>query len=577
MFLQKKLLSSMEFPEKLLDYGQTKIKLNIKKRLVVTENIGSLKKPIKLKLKPKFNLKKNPPILSFIPESHLKNKKLICIDKKSLLKISLKKKNSGSSRSKILDQELILKERVCKPFWNTLCKEISKELWLPTKIDLLESDSTLLNGCLTNMELPPKSVTKKLKMITKTTSKKTLLQYLPTIHQNITDPEAINATLKIPIFPNRKSKKYFKKCIGVSRWFYNKTIEFVNNEKKPFNTLCNARKKVMPVKDKLLPVEESWKTEIYYDTRQLAIKEAVGSSKAAFTNKKNGNIRKFRLGYKSRKNIRQVFHVSEKQIKFKDNKLTMFIKKDLQIRLLKKDRSKLTSIGGINKSCKVQKIGRKKWYLIVPYMRSTNFKGNKSPIISLDPGIRKFHSGYDPKNRRFLKFGDRSAKLLKILEKKINHLKSMRSKSNSTKRMRLGQKIQKLRTKAKGYVYNLHNQICVFLTSNYENIVTSDLDTKNLLRSSLNRGSKTLLSYLSHGKFRERLSYHGKLRGSNVYFINESYTSKTCTRCGNLNAKSGKETIKCNLCNLVSDRDLIGSRNILIKFLSLSQALDGCL
>ena len=44
----------------------------------------------------------------------------------------------------------------------------------------------------------------------------------------------------------------------------------------------------MPVKDKLLPVDESWKTEIYYDTRQLAIKEAVGSSKAAFTNKKNG-------------------------------------------------------------------------------------------------------------------------------------------------------------------------------------------------------------------------------------------------------------------------------------------------
>ena len=62
-----------------------------------------------------------------------------------------------------------------------------------------------------------------------------------------------------------------------------------------------------------------------------------------------------------------------------------------------------------------------------------------------------------------------------------------------------------------------------------------------------------------------------------MYFINESYTSKTCTRCGNLNSKSGKETIKCNRCDLVSDRDLVGSRNILIKFLSLSQALDGCL
>jgi putative transposase len=574
MLLQKKLLSSMVFPEKLSDYGQTKIKLNIKKQSVVTENIGFPIKTTKVKLK--LTLKKKPLIPSFIPESHLKNKMQICLDKKNPLKTSLRKKNSDSLKFKISDQESILKERVCKPFWNTLCKEISKELWLPTKIDLLESDSTLLNGSLTNMELPSKLATEKLIATTRKTSKKTLSQYLPTIQQNITDPGNIKASLKIPIFPNRKSRKYFSKCISVSRWFYNKTIEFVNKERKPFNNLCNARKKVMPVKDKLLPSDESWKTEIYYDTRQLAVKEAVGSSKAAFTNKKNGNIRKFKLGYKSRKNIKQIFHISEKQIKFSNNKLIMFIKKDLQIRLLKRDRSKLNSIGGIQKSCKVQKVGRK-WFVIVPYMRSTNFKGDKSQIISLDPGIRKFHSGYDPENQRFLKFGDRSAKLLKILENKINHLKSIRSRSNSTKRKKLRQKIRKLRTKAKGYVYNLHNQICVFLTSNYKNIVTSDLDTKSLLGSSLNRGSKTLLSLLSHGKFRERLSYHSKLRGSNVYFINESYTSKTCTRCGNLNSKSGKETIKCNRCDLVSDRDLVGSRNILIKFLSLSQALDGCL
>ena len=569
MFHLKKLVASTEYPEKLFDYGPTKIKLNIKKRSVVTDNTGYKKITFPPKLNLKSHSNKNS-TQSSIPEYPLKNKKKICANKKLPLKISLKKKDSSSLKSKILDQELISREKVCKPFWNMSCKAISKELWLPTKIDLLESDSTLLNGSLTSMELAYKFATNQTNLTTKKISKKTLSQFLPTTQQNITDPGNIQASLKIPIFPDRKSKKYLRKCIGVSRWFYNKTIEFVNKEKKPFNNLIQARKKVMPVKDKLLPNDERWKTEIYYDTRQLAVKEAVGSSKAAFTNQKNGNIQKFRLGYKSRKSHKQIFHVSEKQIKFQQNTLTMFKRENLKIRLLKKDRKKLSSIGGIKKSCKVQKVGQK-WYIIVPYMRQTCFREEKSLIISLDPGIRKFHSGYDPENRRFLKFGDRSSSLLKNLENKINNLKSLRSKSNSTKRRKIGQKIQKLRTKAKGYVYNLHNQICAFLTSNYKNIVTSDLDTKSLLGGSLNRGSKTLLSLLSHGKFRERLCHHCKLRGSNAYFINESYTSKTCTRCGYLNKKSGKEILECSSCKLVSDRDLIGSRNIMIKFLSQSQ------
>jgi len=51
--------------------------------------------------------------------------------------------------------------------------------------------------------------------------------------------------------------------------------------------------------------------------------------------------------------------------------------------------------------------------------------------------------------------------------------------------------------------------------------------------------------------------------------VNESYTSKTCTECGELNDVQGSEEYHCNVCGLDVDRDVNGSRNILIKNLRL--------
>lgn len=47
------------------------------------------------------------------------------------------------------------------------------------------------------------------------------------------------------------------------------------------------------------------------------------------------------------------------------------------------------------------------------------------------------------------------------------------------------------------------------------------------------------------------------------YHLNESFTSKTCSKCGTMNNDLGSQKIyKCSECKVIMDRDINGARNI---------------
>jgi putative transposase len=51
-----------------------------------------------------------------------------------------------------------------------------------------------------------------------------------------------------------------------------------------------------------------------------------------------------------------------------------------------------------------------------------------------------------------------------------------------------------------------------------------------------------------------------------LMIVNESYTSKTCTKCGNIDRKLGYSKLyNCKKCSLEIDIDINGARNIFIK------------
>ena len=99
--------------------------------------------------------------------------------------------------------------------------------------------------------------------------------------------------------------------------------------------------------------------------------------------------------------------------------------------------------------------------------------------------------------------------------------------------------------------------------------MVSDFKVQSILKNKkLSKISKRMLSSLEHHKFRTRLEYQAKKRGNKVYFVDESYTSKTCCSCGDLNYNLGASKVfKCENknCQIEIDRDINGARNILNK------------
>ena len=70
----------------------------------------------------------------------------------------------------------------------------------------------------------------------------------------------------------------------------------------------------------------------------------------------------------------------------------------------------------------------------------------------------------------------------------------------------------------------------------------------------------------SHNKFKRYLKATAKRYRTNVYDVDEAFTSQCCTSCGVLSKEyDNKRQKKCICCGLKIDRDTNGSRNIYLK------------
>jgi hypothetical protein len=143
---------------------------------------------------------------------------------------------------------------------------------------------------------------------------------------------------------------------------------------------------------------------------------------------------------------------------------------------------------------------------------------------------------------------------------------------SSTARRNRRKTIRKLWARIKRIVDDIHRKLISKLTQKYALILIPKFNVSAMVRRGSHRviGKKSVSNLLrwAHYRFRARLIQAARFTACSVAVVNEAYTSKTCTGCGNLNQRLGGSRIfRCKRCNIEVPRDANGARNILIRYL----------
>ena len=254
----------------------------------------------------------------------------------------------------------------------------------------------------------------------------------------------------------------------------------------------------------------------------------------------------------------------------------------------------------LDKECKLQyDMVLNKYLFIVVFEGKEIIINNREEVGAMDPGEKIFNNFYSNKMEgqlgnemriKIIKWQRQIKKYQSIIDKKTN------KKGKKIKNIKaLKNKKRKLYLKIQGYVNEVHKKSAKFLCENYSNILIPEFKTKPMIskyqiktenerikkiknklearkelrklnkKIKLSSEVKFVLSMQSHYKFKQYLKATAKRYRTNVYDVDESFTSQCCTLCGVLSKDYNYRTKKCVCCGLKIDRDMNGSRNIYLK------------
>ena len=587
--------------------GTTKEKLNVLEQKEDTED-SSVQMSSQKQQIIKKNKKKKEEEKYAIVESLLEAKKTIWRDK-----LNISEKNFLITElSKIMDQESTSKEKDSKQFWTSQSKDISQKLWLPTKTDCVDS---VLNSLKESSQSTPmgkswfsikkKHPQKKNSLMTSFQSSQysplgsMAYKVTPLKNKSKTKPKSKSKkpkqhfkTLKFRIFPTEKEKEKLKTIMEQYRWYYNASVttfydyighkNILKEEKYPSwkarDILCkynyveeycgniSFKEFVRNDENKEFPIPYWWAEDGLINKRTIrgATYKFISALNSAISNYNNGNITKFSMRFRTRKNPTDY-------VFYEDPGYPAFIRKiKSRYWYTTRDRKrKFISVKTIDaKRRSIEVIHEKEtdeWFLHYPVevnwfpeddRRNDNqikFETEEERVISLDPGIRKFLVGYDPQGNSIYIGEKANLKLLDLLYE-----------IDKTENSYL------LWKKAKNLVSELHWKTVSFLVENYDVIFMPHFRTANMLKSkSLGKATKRAMCMFSFHSFKEKLKFKCQMYKKKLYFVDEHYTSCTCGVCGFVNKKSTAETFSCKFCSFKIDRDVMASRNILIRNVKL--------
>ena len=512
-----------------------------------------------------------------MPESQAPIKKKQ-VTSKGKSKIS-KKATQTTMSSKMSDQGSTSSDQACKPFWNKSTAALSAKLWSGTKTDSVDTDWRYWNSSSKRLgQNSWFSVTNKRKQAQKSLQMTSLpsQQYLLQGIMDSVPPKTEESgrpmvARKVRVYPTSQQKQVLNSWFGCARWTYNNVVQHIKSRevKASKGALRKACINKEAIKDK------GWLLETPYDIRDEAMADVLKAIQSNLAAKRE----RFNLKFRSRKDEHQSISVLKKHWNH-----TRGVYSHVLNSTNLKSPEKLPDALECDSRLIRTRLGH--YYLCLPMELKVSSAENQGTagamqtscvdgIISLDPGIRTFMTGYDASGQSW-EWGKQDIERIYRLCHTADSLQARWSDKAITHKRRysLQKAARRVRLKIRNLIDDVHKKLSKWLCENYKVVLLPKFETSRMVRRGqrkLNSKSARAMATWAHYRFRQRLLQKSHIySGMSVIVCDEAYTSKTCGLCGELNTKlGGNKLFQCSYCGAQFDRDVNGARNILLRYMTL--------
>lgn len=381
--------------------------------------------------------------------------------------------------------------------------------------------------------------------------------------------------ISIPLRPSKEQRASLRNLFGICRATYNRCVK-AERIGIPANESDYRRRFVGRI-----GVAASRKTSflrVPQRVREKMVSEYFQGRKAAFSNLKAGNIEKFYMKFRSRRDRQESVTLSAREFTQDGHFLRSFFEKCNVDPHIKMD----IEVDTRKPPCDVRLVRKvDKYFLIWPRIQHGEPKLRAEHISNacgVDPGDRSMVTVYGT-DGIVTSVGDngRRFKILLTLDGLIslrdlakNRKREARGKEEARLLMfeigRLTRKIERWRCKFKNLIKDIHCRVAKYLSS-YDVVVYPPFSSKQIIEQCPLR-TKTCRGLYSwaHYALRMRVKQKVELCGGYFFENQESYTSKTCTECGCINEIGSKESWVCIGCGAFHLRDPNGAKGVLCRF-----------
>lgn len=446
--------------------------------------------------------------------------------------------------SKTAEVDSLSKEKDLKPYWNSFCLERSQKLLSHTKTGGVGSDLNLWNPL-------QKSTLANVWFSTKISChhEAKISQSFTFSLTECTDLEStVVRSKKIRIYP--KNKPLARKYLGLSRWWYNRTINYLNQPDTKAS-LYELRKVVQKSAD--IP---EWAMECPQRIREHALADACHAVKNAKAKcMKTGEFQ--RVKFRAKRDPIQSFGFDATSL----NQDFVFGNKKFKLEF-ESSETFHTDLEGT----RIVREGSR-YFVIIPQKQRYQVPENQRiDAVALDPGVRTFITFYSEVVHGKIGEGDfqRIYRLCLFLDKIYSKI----SKAKCRQKRRLKQAAERMRWKVFDLIDELHKKTANFLCRTFNRIFIPTFETAQMVTKLASSTARNLLTF-SHYRFKNSLKARGQQTLCEVVEVSEAYTSKTCSYCGKIHKIGSKKVMNCD-CGAKVDRDLNGARGIFLRALAVT-------